>query len=665
VKYRPNTIPSKPSKEKIQQAHFVAGFALTFPFLYLYAFALIESKYSIFLQMQPFRVERYLSIPEKILFIVVFSAELLALLLGVAVILWLVYAKLLPKDRPRAGWLISSIVVFVYFVLVTAQFQVLRYFKDGLDMLLVRELGGGSVWSAVYYALSEFGPLILLLIAVLMSTGVLIAFSVRLISKIVDFTPAIGWMWSLLTPKRLLLLNLAVFLVAFAITLYFPILNKNLGYSLAHQAYTAPWQLITDFDFDGYSLVKRPVDHAPFDADRHPYAFEILGNAVDENGVGGDLEENIWNQPSIDWTDKDFSKQNILLIVLESARQDLHHARYNDEWVMPTLRSLPGHDLSIVAHTAFTAPAITSIFNGTLSRHEKGLSLIDHLNSLGYRTGVFSAQNEGFGNQDSATGLKRAGYFFDSRSISPDKRMHLSSSAIASAIPAREILAQFESWLRADDVQHFFAYINLQELHFPYSHATIEKPLLNNLISRYEINEKETDWLRETYYNAARVIDNAIAYLVDLLKKTGRFDNTVILVVGDHGEELFDFGSLGHGTDINFEQNSVIGKIINSAWTPDGRIPIGLSEVPKLIHNALVKQDHHTVPMRGSVLAFNGARKPIQIGLFTDKGLIKYDFRKDIWSRQSAYGVKEKPAVPDTGLIHLWESYVLSTSSSR
>jgi hypothetical protein len=655
---------SKMSIEKKQQALFASGFILTFPFLYLYVFMLIESKYSIFLQMQPFRIERYLSAPEKILFIIVFSTELFSLLLGAAAIIWLIYTKLLPKNRQWANWVIPFIVMFVYFVLITVQFQVLRYFKDGLDMFVVRELGGGNAWSALYYAISEFGTLIFFLMAGLIAMGVLVAFSARLMSRIADSLLKVRWI-RLLTVKRLLLLNLAVFLAAFGIMLYLPILNKNLGYSLAHHVYTAPWQLITDFDFDGYSLVKRPVDHAPFDADRHPYAFEILGNGVDENGIGGDLVENVWNQESIEWTGKDFSKHNVLLIVLESARQDIYHARYNDEWVMPTLRSLDGQDFSMIAHTAYTAPSIISIFNGTISRHEKGFSLIDHFNYLGYRTGVFSAQNEGFGNQDSIAGLKRAGYFFDSRSISPDKRMHLSSSPIASAIPAREILAQFESWLRADNIQHFFAYINLQELHFPYSHATIEKPLLNNLISRYEINDTETDWLRETYYNAARVIDNAIEKLVGLLIETGRFDNTVILVVGDHGEELFDFGSLGHGTDINFEQNSVIGKLINSAWVPDGHIPIGLSEAPKLIHNSLVKQDHLAIPLRGSVLAFPGARKPSQIGLFTDKGLIKYDFRTDVWSQQPAYGVREKPTVPDIGLIHLWESYVLSTSSPR
>ena len=127
------------------------------------------------------------------------------------------------------------------------------------------------------------------------------------------------------------------------------------------------------------------------------------------------------------------------------------------------------------------------------------------------------------------------------------------------------------------------------------------------------------------------------------------------------GEELFDFGSLGHGTEISFEQNSTLGKMINSPWFPDQELPVGHSEIAKLIYNALLQDGDNAVPLDGQSLALLGTRKPLQIGLFTKNGLTRYDFRKDTWAYQSAFGSPAKQTAPDAQLIHLWESYVLTS----
>jgi len=650
-------------EEKNSQAAFAVGFFLSFPFVYLYSFVLIEAKYSVFLQLQPFRTGRPLTIPEETLFVLTFSLELLALLLGISTILWLIYRKLAPAGGRVAAWLIPISVVFVYFALITAQFRILRYFKDGLNLLLVRQLGGGDIWSALQFAANELAQLLPMLLLGLLAVSFLIFFWIRLGRRLTGYFGKAAWITPWLSPKRLIYFNLALFFSTFIIGFNLPVLNKNLGYSLAHHLYLFPWRYVTDFDLDGYGLIPQPIDQAPFNSAYHPYAAEIIGNGIDENGVGGDLASNLWNRSLTDWSVERLVPRNVLLIVLESARADLYRTRHRGEWVMPTLRGLPGEELTMIAHTAFTAPAVISIFNSALSRYESNPSLIDRFNSLGYRSGIFSAQNEGFGDQDLATGMGRADRFYDSRSESPDTRMYLSSSKIASAIPSQRVLSHFKEWLQSADSRPFFAYINLQELHYPYSPSTIANDLIDKPIPRYSISEKETNWLRATYYNAARSIDYALADLVGYLKQRELFDNTVILVVGDHGEELFDFGSLGHGTNINFEQNSPIGKLINSPWNPDKGNPIGLSEVSTLIHNALVKNEQDTLPLRGSVLTFLGTRKPIQIGLFTESGLTRYDFRKNTWIRQSDYGAEEEPMPPDMHLIHLWESYILSINT--
>ncbi len=652
---------------KINQAYFIVAFISSFLGVYFYAIALIEAKYSIFLHLQPFRTGRALSFFETTLFVALFSFELFALLLGVSVILWRFYSKTMSKGHRYAAWLIPLSVISLYFILVTIKFQVLRYFNDGLSMMLVRQLGGGDVWSALHYVAHELAQLLPTILSGVFILAGAIFFLIRFGSRVIDYFITIKGIRFWLTLKYIIIFNSLIFIAAFVVAYTLPQLDKSLGYSLAHQVYLMPWRFITDFDRDGYGMIPRPIDHAPFDLTRHPYALEILDNGIDENGIGGDLEQNIWSKLHHQWVPDQLEKRNVLLIVLETARADLFQAKYHNQWVMPVLRSLADQSLTMVAHTAFTAPAIVSILNGVVSPSESSPSLIDRFKQLDYRTGIFSAQNETFGQQFSATGMSHVDTFFDARSVSRDKRMFVSSSAIALTIPSEEVLSHFEEWISSnvDSPRPFFVYMNLQELHYPYSYANIPTPLIDKPIPRYSISENETEWLRSSYYNAARVIDSSIAKLVNMLKQKNLFDNTVILIVGDHGEELFDSGSLGHGTNITYEQNSTIGVLINSPWMPDKHIPIGLSEVPVLIHNALTKKTEYLLPLSSSVMTFLGVEKPLQIGFFSKKGLTKYDFRLNKWTRQLAYGAKEQKAASEIPIIHQWESYLLSLDAQK
>ena len=318
---------------------------------------------------------------------------------------------------------------------------------------------------------------------------------------------------------------------------------------------------------------------------------------MDEDGIAGDPPKVVWRRRSAPWEASQLERKNVVLLVLESARYDLLDAQVDGTPVMPVLSSLPGERLLMFSHAGYTVPSLCAIFNGTVDEREAGISLVDRFRELGYQTAVFSGQYEGFGDISARTHMNRADVFVDASSFPREQRMYPSTAASALSVPAPLVTERFRQWFRSIDHQRpFFAYLNWQEMHFPYHYWGAPTPLANPPISRGEIVPEKRDWLMRTYWNAARNLDSVLAGLLAELDQAGARSQTVILVVGDHGEELFEHGYLGHGTSISFEQNATIGKLINSNWKPPRRA-FGLSSVSGLIHNALVRRPEDALPV--------------------------------------------------------------------
>jgi len=444
-----------------------------------------------------------------------------------------------------------------------------------------------------------------------------------------------------------------------------PALNEALGNSLAYRIYKIPAQRLTDFDGDGYGMMDRPADFAPFDPRRHPYAVDIPGNGIDEDGIGGDLPSYHWNRVIPRWTNA-LQRRNVLLIVLETARADLLTADVNGVPVMPTLRNLPGYPIQIVSHNGFTAAAVTSILNGTVALDETdGISLIDRFHELGYATGVFSGQHEGHGNIASRTNMLHADRFEDATTFPARDRMYGATLTGSLAFPSPLVTAAFTRWLTSlDPYKPFFAYLNWQEMHFPYYYPGAPKRLLLQPIPRADISPDRAAWTRDTYWNAARLVDESLASVMAALDKLHRREDTVVLVTGDHGEELFEQGFLGHGVNLDVEEYRAVAKLINSPWKPPAG-PVGQSDVGAIIHNAL-STPRDALPLYPDVLCFVGdPSRPTQIGLMTARGLIAYDFLHDAWTGQSLDGGPMFQTKPSLDVIQTWESFVGLQLASR
>ena len=649
--------------DKLQRARLsvvLASITATAPLLLL-NLAVVERKWKVLMNRGPFLLEQPLQWWGKILFVCFLAASILLLVVTASTLLSWVIGRVMGPKAWRMAKLMVLPVALAYLAAITAQYKVAQYFRDGLNMALIRGLGGGDWMTALRYAQDEFAGL-LPAIAVSFAVMVVGGWLVKKYSRRLETWLVRRWPVRMLASPRGLLTANAVMIVCPWLLLMasFP-LHENLEFGIAYHLYSLPARVLTDSDGDGFGRMSRPGDLVRFDVTRHLYARDIAGNGMDKDGIAGDLPEVAWRQQSAPWEASRLEQKNVLLLVLESARYDLLDAQVDGAPVMPVLSSLPGDRVLMFSHAGYTVPSLYAIFNGTVDEREAGISLMDRFRELGYQTGVFSAQYEAFGDISALTHMNRADVFVDASSFPREQRMYPNTVASALSIPAPLVTERFRQWFRnIDHRRPFFAYLNWQEMHFPYHYWGAPTPLVNPPISRGEIVQGNRDWLMRTYWNAARNLDSELAGLLAELDQAGVRSQTVILIVGDHGEELFDHGYLGHGMNISFEQNATLGKLINSNWKPP-HTALGLTSVSALIHNALVRGPEDALPVDQDFFCYTGsATKPGQIGAVTPRGIVRFDFKRKMWARQAAPG-EEFAASPNyPPLIYLWESYLTS-----
>lgn len=469
-------------------------------------------------------------------------------------IVWFSIARALGIRRALRifDWIFWSLLLSGFISAV--RYQIHSYFGDFLTFTIAKNLGGGSVSDALRYVTSE-ATLFLAAPAIVIGAYWLARRRVSFVARLPD--PKFAIETSAL--RSAVVCFLAALLIAVLVgqneNMWYHMRRANIYYALDRGLNWA-----TDFDGDGYGIVGFPKDPAPFNASIYPGALDRPGNGIDEDGLMGDFVYT--ERPPIKATPSGTSHPNIVLIVLESLRADaLRGKASNGRPAMPFLSRLAVEGSSssnYFSHTGYTTSSIKSIFSGSVGESAPAF-LAPALSEAGFQIHVVSGQDEHFGDIAKATGLdKLATTFFDAKNA-PDRRVFASSAAGSLTLSNEDITAQFAAAMeRADWRRPQFFYVNLQAAHFPYSHGRMKKRLTEGVLSRGEIRQDRAAALWETYLNACADDDAAVETITSQLRTSGQWDRTVLVVVGDHGESLFDDGFLGHGFIISRTQLNTI-----------------------------------------------------------------------------------------------------------
>ncbi len=229
---------------------------------------------------------------------------------------------------------------------------------------------------------------------------------------------------------------------------------------------------------------------------------------------------------------------NVLLITLDTTRADRLGAYGCAQARTPAMDALAAAGVRFAraqSPVPLTLPAHASIMtgayptfhglrnNGSYFLPPQAETLAEILKSRGYRTAAFVSSFV----LDSRFGLDQGFDIYSDRMETGGGMKDLQSER-----PAGEVFADFDVWLTsAGGGAPFFCWLHFYDPHLPYSPPEPFK----------------SDAALPPYDGEIANVDLNVGRAVERLRGLGLYDNTLIIVAGDHGEAFGEHGESGHG----------------------------------------------------------------------------------------------------------------------
>lgn len=547
-------------------ASFAISTAWVIPVLLSLSFScvLIERKWGLF--SESFLTKASLKLTHIPVFLV-FACLIDLTLIYFFWILWILIGRRLRFSSKTISLSFIIVACTVVGVINIAHYNVIAYLGDVTRINNALNVGGG-LGGALPYLMNVLPTIVVygLVIPLVGLTGYTL---LRRLTKRFPLLPPVTLRKQLLTLGICLcgFLSIEVFLtLAPASHPVVANLRRTCLYRIEHPL----TRFLTDFDGDGYGLLDNPPDFAPFDSTRHPFALETPGNGIDANGIGGVLPR--YDPPeSLSTIGTVNSKPDIILIMACTLRYDAVFGGDIGSSAMPQLCELSKHGFSTnraYSHTGFTTSSMQATLCGRLTSPRR--SLIHDFKDANYQVGVFSTHDDSFGDSRRICALDQADRYFDA-SMDRESRVTASASPSSILVSGQRIIKEATGFLESSKTDRpLFLFAFFASTHYPYTHDSPRNLIPHTRLAASELRAGSREQIVELYRNAAANLDRQISDLIEQVNKHRRGSKPVIIVLGDHGESLFDDGMLGHGLKINDVQTRV-PLIIANGW---GTVPV-------------------------------------------------------------------------------------------
>lgn len=293
------------------------------------------------------------------------------------------------------------------------------------------------------------------------------------------------------------------------------------------------------------------------------------------------------------------SKPNVLLVMVDTLRAD-HLSCYGSDLKTPNLCRLAedGTTYQGFSHASWTKPATASLITSTLPSTHNAMSkpsslsqdlvlIPEAMQEAGYTTGgvvsnVNLAESFGFAQGYDDYYYLAPDYLFGSKESSSKLIVYQLARTLILGVfggdatyfndfyqDSEVVNGVAFDWLDKRKDERFFLFLHYMDPHDPY----LEHPYNGVGISRASMQEPEPEMaerLHELYRGEIEYLDENFGKLLAKLDAEGLYDDTVIVLTADHGEEFNEHGGFWHGLTLYDEQIHVPLLI---KWAKDGERP--------------------------------------------------------------------------------------------
>jgi len=273
--------------------------------------------------------------------------------------------------------------------------------------------------------------------------------------------------------------------------------------------------------------------------------------------------------------------KNIILITIDTLRSD-HLSCYNDDGVRtPAIDQLADDGFifeNAYSNAPWTKPSFASMMTGhspvsfEMNRPESRLpdtlmTIAEAMGKLGYYTAAIGDNynltkkfnfDQGFNDfifypkLDYNMGLSVSVKLFYHILLGKFDKLDITTQGIAT---------ESVQWLQENEHDNFFLWIHFLDPHLPYAPPRRYLPKTTPppevgirledgkeiRVGMFAPDETEREWIGQLYRQEIRYVDDSIEQIMRTLKDLNLYEETLIVLTSDHGEEFWEHGSVEHG----------------------------------------------------------------------------------------------------------------------
>lgn len=317
--------------------------------------------------------------------------------------------------------------------------------------------------------------------------------------------------------------------------------------------------------------------------------------------------------------------RRVIFVTSDALRSDVLEPYGGREIPTPHLNTFAGDCVvfdEAISSASWTLPAFAGMFTGlnpgvfdTIGvrwrMNDAAWSLAERLSASGYYTGAIGMNP-----------LLRPRHGLDQGFLTYDffprdgRPRTLGARALAALRPdlfrtdrsSEELKNLAVDWIARHRDKDFFLWLHFWDPHTPLgpppefrpsgeSPASITEPWERSMEIKngdYTPSPLEKAWIRRLYLGEVRYVDAMFGALMQSLKQSGLYEDSLIIFASDHGEEFWDHDAFGHGQSLFHELIHVPLMIKLPGRSRTGRVPQPVSTVsltPTLLDFAAVGFD--------------------------------------------------------------------------